>query len=94
MNHPFLDQKMDRLGAATALLAVVGTVLDKLKQIAAGWWYTLIPDRRIEQLASERAVVCGACEHNTGAKCGLCGCPLQAKTRSPKSVCPDGRWTR
>lgn len=72
---------------------MLGKGLDRLEQIAAGWRYTLFPDWKIEQLASERALVCGACEHNTGSRCGLCGCPLQAKTRSPNSVCPDGRWT-
>lgn len=24
--------------------------------------------------------------------CGLCGCPLAAKTMSPKSTCPLGKW--
>lgn len=76
--------------AARAVPAVIG----KVKQMAQGWWYVIWTDRRIEHLAAQRAAVCGACAHNTGTKCGLCGCPLKAKMRSPASTCPDGRWKR
>lgn len=93
MSIPSINQKAHRLGAG-ALSAMIGKELDRLKQIAAGWRYTLFPDWKIEQLARERALVCGTCEHSTGSKCSLCGCPLQAKMRSPNAVCPDGRWTR
>ena len=93
MNIPSISGKMDRPGAA-ALPVMLGEGLGWLRQVAAGWWYTLFPDKQVERLASERASVCGPCPHNTGSKCGLCGCPLQAKMRSPSASCPDGRWER
>ena len=68
--------------------------INKLKEIVAGWYYLFFRREHIEKLALERAAVCSACPHNTGTKCGLCGCPLQAKMRSPDSTCPDGRWAR
>lgn len=66
----------------------------KVKEIAAGWYYLLFRKEQIEMLALERVAICSSCSHNTGTKCGLCGCPLQAKMRSPDSTCPGGKWKR
>ena len=66
----------------------------KLKEIITGWHYVFFRRQEIELLAAERAEICTPCPHNTGTKCGLCGCPLKAKMRSPDSSCPDGRWQR
>ncbi len=79
---------------AQQITHATGFGLDRLKQIFDGWRYLLFPDQAVERLALERSEVCGRCPHNTGTKCGKCGCPLRAKIRSPESTCPDGRWAR
>ena len=44
----------------------------------------------------ERLFLCGQCEHKKGsgfmARCNLCGCFIEAKTRLASQSCPDGRW--
>ena len=94
MNISNVSEKLTQRADLILLPSVLHIGLGKLKQIVAGWWYVLFPDKEIELLASERAAVCNPCPHNIGAKCGLCGCPLAAKMRSPDSTCPDGRWSR
>ena len=94
MDRSNVTEKLTQQANAPVLPSVLQAGLSKLKQIVAGWWYVLFPDKEIELLASERAAVCSPCPHNTGTKCGLCGCPLTAKMRSPDSTCPDGRWYR
>lgn len=48
-----------------------------------------------EAIFTARRKICDACEHRTKLdRCGKCGCPLGAKTRSldPASKCPEGHW--
>ena len=40
-----------------------------------------------------RLAICGGCEHKKGAKCNLCGCFLNYKTRLASSECPMGEWS-
>lgn len=40
----------------------------------------------------DRATICSTCVDNINNTCGLCGCPLIAKTRSEFSKCPKGLW--
>ena len=45
----------------------------------------------------ERLFHCGQCEHKKGsgfmARCNLCGCFIEAKTRLASQSCPVGRWS-
>lgn len=93
MNLSSVSEATSRL-ASGATLQLLRRAPAKVKEIAAGWRYTLLPVEEIESLALERGAVCRSCPHSTETKCGLCGCPLKAKIRSPGSACPDGRWTR
>ena len=51
-----------------------------------------------QALAEERLKVCSTCEHKKIVPvlhkeiCGLCGCPLQNKTRVASSKCPAAKW--
>lgn len=46
-----------------------------------------------EKIFTARREICNACPEKTILdKCGLCGCPLSAKTRSLVSNCPDKKW--
>lgn len=67
--------------------------MGKLQEIYEGWKNVVFKDPVVEEEAKRRAQVCAICPHATKhLTCGLCGCPLLAKTRSPKSQCPDNRW--
>jgi hypothetical protein len=71
---------------------VLATVIKQTETIASGWCNWLIKKPEIEVIASRREVICNRCEHRQANICGLCGCPLQAKIRSPQASCPDTRW--
>jgi hypothetical protein len=47
-----------------------------------------------EKIFSARRTICNACPHKMLEKdrCGKCGCPLPAKTRSLITRCPVGNW--
>lgn len=49
-----------------------------------------------EKVFSERANICNVCPHITRINtCGICGCPIEAKTKSKYSQCADKenrRW--
>lgn len=66
-----------------------------------------IEARKIEKLSKERLAICNSCDIRSGRKCDPkkfgkniitgkmtkgCGCNIDAKTRSPKSTCPLGKW--
>ena len=68
-----------------------------------------ILDPKIKQLASARMLICDNCEIRDGSacdpeKCGThvetgeiecgCGCNIAAKTLSPNSECPLGKWKK
>ncbi len=52
-----------------------------------------VDDKFVEDMHKERIAHCNSCRHKTaGGRCDLCGCLLEAKTRSMGSKCPDGKW--
>ena len=67
-----------------------------LSEIYEGWKNLVFKNKKIEALAISRLLICGQCEVRTEGYCdkvkGGCGCPLKAKTRSPKSKCPLKKW--
>lgn len=81
---------------------------NQLSQIATGWANVLFKDKVVEHLAEARMNICNVCsafnketnkcdssrsvKHAKGYSVNGCGCPLQAKTRSPSSNCPAGKW--
>lgn len=67
-------------------------VIIKLTEIFQGWYNWIMKIPEIEIIAKKRLKICKACEYKKGKTCGKCGCLLEAKTRSPKSNCPDKRW--
>lgn len=66
--------------------------MGKLQEIIEGWKNVIVKDAVIEEIALQRATACSVCPYNKKNVCSKCGCPLIAKTRSPKSSCPDNRW--
>ena len=66
--------------------------IDKLKSILEGWKNVAWSSPRVEQIATERAVVCAECDCNDKGWCELCGCPIIAKARSLSEICDDGKW--
>ncbi len=67
--------------------------MSKLEEIYQGWKNVIFKDPIVEEEAKKRAEICASCPHaSKHLTCSLCGCPLIAKTRSPKSQCPDKRW--
>jgi uncharacterized paraquat-inducible protein A len=63
-----------------------------IRAIIQGHWNALIPDDQVELIAEERMDICRECEFIKETKCGKCGCPLRAKTRSMRSKCPIDKW--
>jgi len=52
-----------------------------------------ISSEKDEEVFTARRTICNACPNKTNADtCGLCGCPLAAKTRSLITNCPDKKW--
>ena len=39
----------------------------------------------------KRLEICASCEYKKGFRCGVCGCPLSARTKYPKQ-CPKNKW--
>lgn len=65
-------------------------IIQKLVNIFKGHFYNLTNQK--QDLANKRLNICNACEHKEyykgiGDICGLCGCPLQAKTRVENEQC-------
>ena len=52
-----------------------------------------LSDEKDEEIFKARRTICNACPNITALdRCGICGCPLAAKTRSLKTNCPDKKW--
>tara|TARA_R110000803_G_scaffold129900_3_gene197295 strand:- start:329 stop:547 length:219 start_codon:yes stop_codon:yes gene_type:complete len=53
-----------------------------------------VSDEKDEEIFSARREICNACNYRKEKtdRCGLCGCPLAAKTRSLITKCPDKQW--
>lgn len=76
-------------------------LLSKAKEIFEAWQISFQPNHEQAELASERILICDACEHKTlepYVHCGLCGCALKAKIYTPKTFkseggsCPAKKW--
>lgn len=74
-------------------------MIKKLAEIAEGWKNLIDLDPKVEEIAAERLGLCISCKHNSTtpaigmlSRCKLCGCVLEAKSRSLKSKCPQDLW--
>lgn len=67
-------------------------IKDKVKSIYHGWKNYLIPNEELEPLFKNRLNICETCPKNRAGICTLCGCVLQAKTKSLEEDCPAGKW--
>ncbi len=74
-------------------------MIKKLAEIAEGWKNLIDRDPEVEKIAEERLGLCLSCKYNNTSpelgmlsKCTLCGCVLEAKSRSLKSKCPINLW--
>ncbi len=71
--------------------------MDKIKTVAEGWYnlmrseLNLLPEN-LKQMAEKRTLICSTCVHRQDSRCGACGCPLAAKTKSRDANCPKGFW--
>jgi len=71
---------------------------DKLLEITEGWLNVIKNDTpEIKAMAIHRRDICLQCEFVKGGvlfkiKCGKCGCPILAKSRSKHSKCPLKKW--
>ncbi len=69
--------------------------MSRISEIFSGFRNLLFGNPAIEQMAQEREAICAICPHagvSIYLHCNLCGCYIPAKSRSPLSKCPDGRW--
>ena len=74
-------------------------MIKKLAEIAEGWKNLIDLNPKVEKIAAERLGLCISCKHNSTtpaigmlSRCKLCGCVLEAKSRSLKSKCPQDLW--
>jgi hypothetical protein len=69
-------------------------MLDKLQEIYNGWKNYVFPNKKIEELAKNRAQICVKCSdlNTTKNTCKICGCYIPAKVRSERSKCPKKKW--
>lgn len=64
-----------------------------LDEIYQGWKNYAFPNPIVEAMAKKRALICVNClKMRPNKVCSHCGCYIPAKTRSPKSKCPLGKW--
>lgn len=63
-------------------------IKDKITSIYHGWKNYLLPNEELEPLFKDRLSICKTCPKNRAGICTLCGCVLQAKTRSLEEECP------
>ncbi len=69
--------------------------MSKIAEIWVGFRNLIFGNPTIKKMAEEREAICALCPHaglELYLHCNLCGCYIPAKSRSPKSKCPDGRW--
>lgn len=71
--------------------------MSRSSEILNGIYNKFIREEDVEVIAKERSKVCDSCEHviqKPIRRCGECGCVLSLKTRSIKSECPIGLWSK
>ena len=72
--------------------------MNKIQEIITAWKLSFTPTEKQVELAKQRYEVCESCENkkNVVGKfpvCGLCFCPLNKKTFSPKkNSCQINKW--
>jgi hypothetical protein len=66
--------------------------MSKLNNIIEGWKNVIFPNKEVEKIAYERAIICANCDKNKLNICSECGCPLVAKLRSINEKCPINKW--
>ena len=74
--------------------------MSKAGEIASGYYNLLkskvgLSSEEDKKIFGAKREICNACEHRTEEDvCELCGCPLEAKTKSKNknSKCPKGYW--
>lgn len=75
--------------------------MNKFEEIVKAWRSKWKPTAAEKALAEKRLAICGECpSRNEVIKgsdffvlCGECGCPLEAKSHSPrKGACDLGKW--
>lgn len=66
-----------------------------LSEIFEGWKNLVFDNPEMEEEARKRIELCVDCDFFKKDRkvCEKCGCYMPAKTRSPKSNCPIGKWT-
>ena len=66
-----------------------------LEEIFVGWKNLVFEDADVEAEARKRIEICVDCNHFNKVRksCEKCGCYMPAKTRSPRSGCPIGKWS-
>lgn len=68
-------------------------IIKKTVEIVEGVRNWVYSGDEMEEFSKARMAVCNTCEHKTSINtCGICGCLLLFKTRSPKSECPKKKW--
>ena len=75
--------------------------MSKTSEIANGWKNLLKYNLGFSswediKIFESRREICNACEYRDPEKdkCTKCGCPLVAKTKSLKTLCPEGYWVK
>lgn len=67
------------------------------EEIYPGWRNLIQGREEYADMAAKRINICLDCEYlGHGVLfdcCGKCGCPIKAKAFSPKSDCPERKWT-
>lgn len=66
----------------------------KIKYIIQGYWNLVISkfkELRYHELYESRLKVCKLCNKNRYGTCSICGCLVEAKTKSD-SICPLKKW--
>jgi hypothetical protein len=75
----------------------------KFEEILKAWIIKYNPTEKQKELALKRLDICNECPSRKEKTfnsttlivyCGECGCPLEAKSHSPKrnGACPLGKW--
>ena len=70
-------------------------IVDKVADFSSAWLRLITDSLNLTEQNSEvtaRLKVCSTCEHRKDFRCGVCGCPLSARSRS-KYGCPKDYWS-
>jgi hypothetical protein len=65
-------------------------ILRKIRNVFTGWY--LVATSQNSELSKSRMEECRPCVHRKAYRCGLCGCPLIAKTRVKEEKCDANKW--